>query len=174
MPQGYFFSFNKMDYVKADKPEDCILCRIRNNHPDSIDLTVHRDRLFLAAVNLYPYNPGHLMIFPSRHIVDIREYTQEEQRHLDVLARSILDILDRLYSPAGYNIGYNMGLPAGASISHLHLHVIPRYPSELGVADLLGGKRVLVEDPRETCRRISEGADQDPGLQNLRERSDPG
>jgi ATP adenylyltransferase len=69
---------------------------------------------------------------------------------------TVLDVLDTLYSPAGYNIGFNMGLEAGASIKHLHLHVIPRYARELGIAELLGGKRVLVEDLNRTRERLKE------------------
>jgi ATP adenylyltransferase len=76
--------------------------------------------------------------------------------------RYLLDILDRSYSPQGYNIGYNMGHPAGASIDHLHMHIIPRYPRETGIADLIAGKRVLVEDPRESTRRLRELVSQDP------------
>ncbi|MFV3255000.1 HIT domain-containing protein, partial [Klebsiella pneumoniae] len=61
-----------------------------------------------------------------------------------------LDVLDSLYKPAGYNIGYNMGLAAGGSIEHLHMHIIPRYNNEIGIAELLGGKKVLVQNPLET------------------------
>ena len=57
--------------------------------------------------------------------------------------------------PSGYNIGYNMGLAAGASIEHLHLHIIPRYPREIGIAELIAGSRVLVQHPRETQEILS-------------------
>jgi ATP adenylyltransferase len=70
--------------------------------------------------------------------------------------------MDSMYHPAGYNIGFNMGLAAGASIEHLHLHVIPRYPREVGIADLVAGKRVLVESPMESARRIRETLRQNP------------
>ena len=64
-------------------------------------------------------------------------------------------MLDREMKPAGYNIGYNMGLSAGASIEHLHLHIIPRYPREIGIVELISGSRVLVQHPRETQERLS-------------------
>ena len=70
------------------------------------------------------------------------------------LTNRFLDVLDALYHPSAYNIGYNMGMNAGASIAHLHLHIIPRYPRELGIADLIAGKRVLVESPLQTVERI--------------------
>ncbi len=156
MPDHYFFNFEKLGYIRGKRSEGCVLCLIRNADPAVVDLTVHRDELFSVAVNLYPYNPGHLLIFPVRHLVDLRQYTAAEQDRLWRLCNHFLGLLDRLHHPKGYNIGYNMGPDAGASIDHLHLHVIPRYPHELGIADLLAGKRVLVEDPRETARRLRE------------------
>ena len=76
-----------------------------------------------------------------------------EEVHLTALYKYLLNVLDKSYRPQGYNIGYKMGLAAGASIRHLHTHIIPRYPREIGLADLIAGKRVLVEDPRETQNR---------------------
>jgi ATP adenylyltransferase len=160
--KDYFLNFEKYAYVKGPKPGGCILCLIRDRDPGVIDLSVYRGKFFVVTVNLYPYNPGHLLIFPTRHIVDVRSYSLEEERRLNELIRYFLDIADKVHRPAGYNIGYNMGHPAGASIDHLHLHLIPRYPHETGIADLLAGKRVLVEEPRETARRIREVVDQEP------------
>lgn len=151
-----------MSYVKGRHPAGCILCLARDRSPDVVDLSIWRDELFVASVNLYPYNPGHLLVYPLRHVEDVRELTGEEEGRLLGLQRWLLDILDRACSPHAYNIGYNMGAAAGASISHLHLHIIPRYPRETGIADLIAGRRVLVEDPRETTRRLRELAAQEP------------
>jgi len=159
---GYFFNFEKMSYVKGRRPAGCILCLARDRSPDVVDLSIWRDELFVASVNLYPYNPGHLLVYPLRHVEDLRELTGEEEGRLAGLQRWLLEILDRACSPHAYNIGYNMGAAAGASISHLHLHIIPRYPRETGIADLIAGRRVLVEDPRETTRRLRELAAQEP------------
>ncbi len=159
---GYFFNFEKMSYVRSRHPAGCILCMARDGHPDVVDLSIWRDELFLAAVNLYPYNPGHLLLYPRRHVEDVRELTAEEERRLASLQRWLLGLLDQAFAPHGYNIGYNMGGAAGASINHLHLHLIPRYPRETGIADLIAGRRVLVEDPRETARRLRELVSQEP------------
>lgn len=159
---GYFFNFEKMSYVKGRHPAGCILCLARDGSSDVVDLSIWRDELFVASVNLYPYNPGHLLVYPLRHVEDVRELTGEEEGRLLALQRWLLGILDRACSPHAYNIGYNMGAAAGASISHLHLHIIPRYPRETGIADLIAGRRVLVEDPRETTRRLRELAAQEP------------
>lgn len=162
MSREYFFSFGKYAYVKGLKPAGCILCLIRDQDPAVVDLSVYRDELFIAAVNLYPYNPGHLLVFPSRHITDIRELIPAEESRIARLTRYLLDISDRLNRPSGYNLGYNMGHPAGASIEHLHLHIIPRFPHELGIADLIAGKRVLIEEPGETARRMRDKIAQEP------------
>jgi ATP adenylyltransferase len=151
-----------MGYVSSRKPSACILCLVRDRSEEVIDLSILRDELFITSVNLYPYNPGHLLVHPVRHIEDVRELTHPEEERLAALVRYLLDILDRSYSPRGYNIGYNMGHPAGASIDHLHLHIIPRYPRETGIADLIAGKRVLVEDPRESTRRLRDLVAQEP------------
>jgi len=158
----YFFSFQKFAYVKGERPSGCILCLIRDRDPSVVDLSVHRDPLFIVAVNLYPYNPGHLLVFPTRHLTDLRDLQAAEEAHLARLTRYLLDSLDKLNSAGGYNLGYNMGRAAGASIDHLHLHIIPRFPNELGIADLLAGKRVLVESPLETARRLRERLAQEP------------
>jgi len=160
---GYFFSFDKLAYVRGARPPGgCILCLVRARSPEVEDLSIWRDELFIASVNLYPYNPGHLLVHPVRHIEDVREYTAEECARLDRLQRALLALLDRAFAPCGYNIGYNMGRAAGASIGHLHLHLIPRYPHETGIADLIAGRRVLVEDPRRTTERLRELAAQPP------------
>ncbi|MFP4113171.1 MAG: HIT family protein [Spirochaetota bacterium] len=153
---SYFFNFDKMRYVKGPRPSGCILCLIRDHSEEVVNLTVFRDELFIVSVNLYPYNPGHLMLFPNRHVEDIRELTEEEASRADALTKRFLNVLERTHRPSGFNIGYNMGAAAGASIDHLHLHLIPRYPREIGIADLVAGKRVLIEDPRVTQQRIIE------------------
>ena len=150
----FFFNFPKGEYVRAEHPEGCILCRLCSEDPAIPNLCVISTEFFSVSVNLYPFNPGHLLIYPLRHIEDIRELSAEEQTELWPLRNCLLTALDELYSPHAYNIGYNMGLVSGASIAHVHEHIIPRYPNEIGIPELMGGKRVLVEDPRETRRKL--------------------
>jgi ATP adenylyltransferase len=127
---------------------------VASGSPEVERLVVHETAAFVASLNLYPYNPGHLILFPKRHILDVRALSREERGELDGLVDDCLGALDAVMRPSGYNIGYNMGLNAGASIEHLHLHIIPRYPREIGIAELIAGSRVLVQDPRETQERL--------------------
>ena len=150
----YFFNFDKLGYLEGGRPEGCILCLVRDGSEHVDRLVVHETERFLVSLNLYPYNPGHLLVFPRRHVTDIRKLEASEKAELTALTDLCLDALDRSMKPGGYNIGYNMGLVAGASIDHLHLHIIPRFPREIGIAELIAGKRVLVQDPRETQQRL--------------------
>ncbi|GAB1482774.1 HIT domain-containing protein [Treponema sp.] len=151
----YFFNFEKLGYLRGQRPEGCILCLVRDGGEDVVDLSVYRAEGFIVSLNLYPYNPGHLMVFPERHVIDIRELSPPERAAMDRVIDTSLGVLDREFKPSGYNIGWNMGLVAGASIDHLHAHIIPRYQREIGIAELLAGKRVLVENPLDTRIRLT-------------------
>ncbi len=153
----YFFNFEKIAYIKGKRPSGCILCLVRDGSAEVENLTVFEGALVLASLNLYPYNPGHLLLFPRRHVEDVRQLVAEEVTALHEVTAMFLDVLDSTYSPAAYNLGLNMGLDAGASIRHLHYHIIPRYPHETGIADLIAGKRVLVENPLDTVARLRDG-----------------
>jgi ATP adenylyltransferase len=152
----YFFNFEKLGYIRGKRPEGCVLCLLRDGDPQGGNTLVYRNDHTGVALNLYPYNPGHLLLFPLKHHTDIRGLSHEEHSSINGTLDRSLEVLDKLYSPAGYNIGYNMGLSAGASVEHLHMHIIPRYPQELGIAELLAGRRVLVEDINQTREKLCE------------------
>jgi ATP adenylyltransferase len=158
----YFLNFDKYSYVSGNKPEGCILCLLKDKADCVQNLCIYEDELIHASVNLYPYNPGHLLLYPARHLTDIRQLNDAENMRLIEVQNGLLNILDELYKPHAYNIGYNMGLTAGASIEHLHLHIIPRYPREIGIADLISGKHVLVESPFESLKRLKNAVQKSP------------
>jgi len=149
----------KMAYVRGEKKPDveCILCAIVEESDKISRLEVYRSEYFLVTLNLYPYAPGHLMIFPKRHVTDLRMLTKEESAELCKLQGICLDVLDDVYNPHGFNIGYNIGEAGGASIAHLHLHVVPRYRRELGFIDIIGGVKIIIEDPNISLVRVREG-----------------
>ncbi|MDQ1329123.1 MAG: adenylyltransferase [Candidatus Poribacteria bacterium] len=157
--QKNLFIPGKMAYVRGEKKPDvdCILCAIVERNDKVVRLEVYRSKLFVVALNLYPYAPGHLMIFPKRHVTDPRMLTKEESAELCNLQSICLDVLDEVYSPHGYNIGYNIGDAGGASIAHLHFHVVPRYRREMGFIDIIAGVKIIVEDPNVSLSRVKEG-----------------
>jgi ATP adenylyltransferase len=153
--RAHLFVPSKAAYARGHRPAvDCILCEIAEGR-DTVDrLEVHRTEHFLVSLNLHPYNPGHLMVFPVRHVLHPREFTGDEVANLHALQLKALAVLDELYRPRGYNVGYNLGHASGASIAHYHLHVVPRYERELGFMDIIGGAKIMVEDPIRTRDRL--------------------
>lgn len=149
---------NKRDYInKAREPGGpCIICSIIDQLPEVTNLLVWKNHLVAACANLYPYNAGHLLLFPLRHIQDPRELNPEEAMQMQMLLNQSLTALDQIYQPAGYNIGYNVGEASGASIPHLHQHVVPRYSRELGFVDITAGAKIIIEDPAVTLEKLKE------------------
>ena len=105
---------------------------------------------------MYPYNPAHLLIVTSRHMTKFLELSKEEMYHITRAIQGVLLLLDDLYSPKGYNIGINQGRDAGGSIEHLHVHIIPRYGSELGFIDIVGKTRVIPEGLEAVQKKLKE------------------
>jgi len=147
---------DKMAYARGARPPvDCILCAVAADDPRVERLVVFRHTRFYVTLNLYPYNPGHVMVVPLRHVEDVRQLDGDEQRDLHLLQHLALNVLEREYNPGGFNVGYNLGRASGASIPHLHLQIVPRYGTELGFFDILGDSRVIVEEPHKTQARLS-------------------
>jgi len=154
--RGNLFVPSKMAYVRGERPNvDCIFCAIRERHSEVDNLEVHRTDHFIVSANLYPYNPGHLLLLPKRHILTPVDLTEEEETELNKLQRLCLKTLEKIYHPQGYNVGYNIGRIAGGSIEHLHMHIVPRYMNEIGFIDILNNDRIMVEDPRITMEKLS-------------------
>jgi ATP adenylyltransferase len=155
MLKKHLFVPGKRKYIHQRKQQPgCILCGILADSPNVVNLTIYKTKQFSVSLNLYPYNPGHLMLFPNRHIVDPRELTAGEVKELYQLQNRVLDILEQVYQPRGFTIGYNVREASGASIEHLHLHIVPRYYNELGFLDIIGGSKIIVEDPNETKLKL--------------------
>jgi ATP adenylyltransferase len=145
----------KLNYVQGkDRPNvECILCALRDNNKSIPALKVYEDELIFICLNLYPYNPAHSMIVPNRHITRFIQLTKEEIIRINRAIQGFQLLLDDLYNPKGYNIGMNEG-SAGASIPHLHFHIVPRYGSELGFIDIIGQTRTTVEDLNSVKQKI--------------------
>lgn len=151
----HLFIPSKTGYVRGDRPSvDCILCAIIAHDEKVVDSEIFSTKLMAVALNLYPYNPGHLMIFPKRHIEDIDALSPEEIMEMQRLTVLSMRVLRKYYHSQGFNIGYNIGECSGASVRHLHRHVVPRYKNELGFVDILSGSKIYVEDPRRVLEKL--------------------
>jgi ATP adenylyltransferase len=153
----HLFIPSKIDYVRGKRPKvECILCAIIARDSKVVDTCVYNNSMMTVALNLYPYNPGHLMVFPNRHIEDLAELSPGEVMEMHRLAVLSMKIVRELYHSQGFNIGYNLGEAAGASIKHLHLHIVPRFRNELGFVDIIAGSKIFVEDPAQAMIKLKE------------------
>lgn len=153
-PRENLFSVNKLNYAKGERPNvECILCGVKDNHNEVPNLCVAQTNLSIVSVNLYPYNPGHLIIFPKRHILSIEETTEEEVLDIYRLTLKTLGIYKE-WNVQGYNIGYNIGKNSGGSIPHIHQHIVPRFPNEAGFLDVFSNTRVVIYEPFKMLEEI--------------------
>jgi len=137
----------KIDFVKGKKPDvDCILCAIRENDPRVTSLLLYQDENFFVCLNLYPYNPGHLMIIPAKHVERFEDLTQRERTLLFEATIQLKKLIRKKMSPTGFNVGYNEGQYSGASIQHVHIHVVPRYRNELGFIDIISQTKIIIQN----------------------------
>ncbi len=151
----YLFPINKIPYLKSKKSTNrCIFCELLKGSADFENLIIFSNEIISLTLNLYPYNPAHLMIFPNRHIEDIRELNKDEELEIMKFTKKSMNMIDDLYQPGGYNLGYNIGETSGASINHLHMHIVPRFPNELGFIDVISGSKIIVEDPQKTMLKL--------------------
>lgn len=148
-------AIGKLNYIKGDRPKvDCILCCIRDNDPRVESLKVYEDDQVFITLNRYPYNPGHLMVIPRIHIEKFEDLSDQQRDYLFNIVIKIQKLLQEVFQPIGFNVGYNQGQFAGASINHIHVHVVPRYKSELGFIDIIGQARIVPEDVYSVYQKI--------------------
>jgi ATP adenylyltransferase len=153
----YLWSPWRLAYITgsagASDTATCIFCAAAD--PEHRDLVLVRGRTSYVILNLYPYNNGHLMVVPNRHVASLASTTGDEQAELMRLTRHAEIALTEAYQPQGINIGVNLGRPAGAGVlDHLHVHVVPRWNGDTNFMTVVGNVRVLPEDLDATAKRL--------------------
>lgn len=145
----------RLKYVSGTgEPCACVFCEARA-HADADPLVVHRGRDAFVILNLFPYNTGHLMIVPNRHIAALAAASRDELHELIALTRLAELALSEVYRPQGLNVGMNLGRPAGAGIAdHMHVHVVPRWNGDTSFMTVTGDTRVLPEDLDQSAERL--------------------
>ncbi|HET7291954.1 MAG TPA: HIT domain-containing protein [Vicinamibacteria bacterium] len=146
----------RMAYVTSGVNEPgCVLCRALAGASGEKSLVVHLGESCFVVMNLYPYNAGHLMVSPRRHVARLAEATPGELQELMALTQRLEAVFAEAYRPDGLNVGLNLGRAAGAGVEgHLHLHVVPRWSGDTNFITVTGGTRVIPEDPYEACQRL--------------------
>ena len=114
----------RIEYILKADEGGCFLCQKPRESNDKLNFILCRGKSNFMILNSFPYNPGHLMIVPNRHITEYTELTKSEVIHISRTIQGLQNLLNRLYNPKGYNIGMNQGRIAGGSIEHLHFHLV--------------------------------------------------
>jgi ATP adenylyltransferase len=126
-----------------DEPEGCPFC-LAPGLPPADGLVVARGRTVFALLNKYPYNPGHLMVCPLRHVADYTELTVAEATELARFTQTAMRVIRAVSAPAGFNLGINQGTSAGAGVAgHLHQHVVPRWSGDTNFMPVIARTKVL-------------------------------
>jgi len=137
----------RLPYVKdasKDIEQECIFCAKPAQGEDEANLIVHRGERCFVILNLFPYTNGHLMVAPYEHVASLPEVEAQTIAEIMALAQRAMTILEEVYSPHGYNVGFNQGRVAGAGVEHhIHMHVVPRWGGDTNFMPVLADTRVM-------------------------------
>ncbi|WNG90286.1 HIT domain-containing protein [Mycobacterium sp. ITM-2016-00317] len=126
------------------------------NMSDEDGLVVARGELVYAVLNLYPYNPGHLMVVPYRRVAELESLTVAESAELMAFTQKAIRVMKAVSRPHGFNVGLNLGTSAGGSLSeHLHMHVVPRWGGDANFITVIGDSKVIPQLLRDTRRLLA-------------------
>ncbi len=140
---------------QAPASSGCVMCQTLAGAAQADSLVVHVAESCFVMMNLYPYNSGHVMVVPKRHVGRLSEATPDETAEMMALARRLEQTLTEIYRPDGLNVGMNLGRSAGAGVAdHIHLHVVPRWTGDTNFMTVVGETRVIPEDPHLACERL--------------------
>lgn len=144
-----------MTYIESEKEKECAFCKALAQTDGPENLIFHRGKRAFAILNRYPYTSGHIMILPFEHHPTLAELDAETRAEMMELTSHATEVLAKLYSPQGFNVGANIGEAAGAGIEeHVHIHVVPRWFGDSNFMSTVGKTRVLPEALEETYEKV--------------------
>lgn len=144
-------------YIGKDHGSACIFCEKLESDKDAENYVLFRGEKTFALLNLYPYNNGHILISPKRHVGDITDLDQDEVLELGAVTQKMTKLLRSAFNPEGFNIGVNLGKIAGAGVpGHFHVHIVPRWGGDTNFMPVLGDVRVISEGLDMTYKKLIE------------------
>jgi ATP adenylyltransferase len=146
----------RMEFVTSVRDETCFICGAASGADPAQSLLLHRGDRALVILNRYPYNTGHVMVAPIRHVADITDLDDPEQAEIMQLTKQCVEVLRKELQPQGFNLGANLGEAAGAGLpGHFHTHIVPRWPGDTNFMPVVAEAKVLPELLEETYRRLT-------------------
>ena len=136
---------HRMPYLQGEnRSVNCVFCEAPK--PGHDDLVVFKGETVFVVMNLYPYNSGHLLICPYRHVADLTDLTPAESTEIVALTAHSMKVLRKVSKAAGFNIGINQGALSGAGIAdHLHQHLVPRWSGDTNFMPIIGSTKILAQ-----------------------------
>jgi ATP adenylyltransferase len=148
----------RMEYVKREKEKGCVFCNRIKQSDDKKNLILVRFKYSFVIMNLYPYNNGHLMVVPYRHVSDYSSLKEIERNEIAELTNLSIKVMKNVLNPQGFNIGMNIGRIGGAGIAdHLHQHIVPRWEGDTNFMPIIGHTKVIVDSLNETYNDLKIG-----------------
>lgn len=148
----------RIKYIQSKSTSKCFFCEAAkdkvNEHQKYV---VFKTKFCIALLNIYPYNNGHLMIAPKRHVADITLLNQQEVLDLFEALKKVKQLLEKVLKPQGFNIGINVGDIAGAGIpGHVHVHIVPRWKGDTNFMPVLFGTKIISQSLKELHKRLKD------------------
>lgn len=145
----------RIEYILGPKPDTCVFCLPETTEEDEERLVLHRAGSAFVIMNRYPYNNGHIMVCPYRHVSELTELSREETHEIMDLVQRCSGILKQHFNCEGINVGLNLGKAAGAGIGeHLHFHLVPRWNGDSSFIAVMDDVRTVPQHIRETYRAL--------------------
>lgn len=153
----HLFTPWRMEYIAKSKQQGCVLCDLSGVQDDRAALIVCRREHAFMVLNKYPYNNGHFMVVPYRHVASLEDLSSEELAAIMSLVTTGMQALRATVNPDGFNIGANVGSVAGAGVKdHIHMHVVPRWTGDTNFMPLFAETRVIPQLLLDTCDQMRE------------------
>ncbi len=145
----------RSSYVQLKKKKGCIFCQAFKSKQDKKNYLIYRDKKSFVIMNIFPYNNGHLMVVPRRHIAEFSNLTDEESLSCLRLIRKSCKVLKRVLKPHAFNIGLNLGKDAGAGFArHLHFHIVPRWRGDTNCMPVISNTKIIPQSLDELYLRL--------------------
>lgn len=154
---NFIFAPWRIEYIRAPKAQGCFLCNLPKENRDEENLILYRGESCFVIMNNYPYNPGHLMIAPYRHVGELEGLSKEELLEMMLITQRMLSLLKKTMRPDGFNLGFNLGRVAGAGLEdHIHLHIVPRWSGDTNFMPVIADTKVVPQAVKDTYRALKD------------------
>jgi len=160
MYEHYIFSPCRMSWIKSSQGKNkknagCVFCKIAKGDSRIPQKVLYKSRGLMVLMNVFPYNTGHLQVMPARHAERLEDLSDGEISSLFIMVKKCVRLLKKIVKPDGFNIGINLGGDAGgASVSHLHIHIVPRFHRDLGFMESIADTKVLPSTLNQTYKEL--------------------